>query len=76
MEKRFQVKRFLFETSMDVAVCRFMLTDRLLALLVPNQYIELKSVNKFGTGKNRAYFSTSCMKNTKRNMTQRQTDRC
>lgn len=55
MEKRFQVKRFLFETSMDEAVCRFMLTDRLLPLLVPNQYIEMKSVNKLGTGKNRAY---------------------
>lgn len=55
MEKRFQVKRFLFETSMDEAVCRFMLTDRLLPLLVPNQYIEMKSVNKLGTGKNCAY---------------------
>lgn len=55
MEKRFQVKRFLFETTMDETVCRFMLTDRLLPMLAPNQYIEMKSVNKLGTGKSHAY---------------------
>lgn len=55
MEKRFQVKRFLFETTRGGAVCRYMLTDRLLPMLVPNQYIEMKSVNKLGTGKNYAY---------------------
>lgn len=32
-----------------------MLTDRLLPILVPNQYIEMKSVNKLGTGKSHAY---------------------
>lgn len=32
-----------------------MLTDRLLPMLVPNQYIEMKSVNKLGTGKSHAY---------------------
>lgn len=55
MEKRFEVKRFLFETTRSEAVCRFMLTDRLLPMLVPNQYIEMKSVNKLGTGKIHAY---------------------
>ena len=55
MEKRFEVKRFLFETTRSKAVCRFMLTDRLLPMLVPNQYIEMKSVNKLGTGKSHAY---------------------
>ena len=55
MEKRFEVKRFLFETTRNETVCRFMLTDRLLPMLVPNQYIEMKSVNKLGTGKSHAY---------------------
>lgn len=55
MEKRFQVKRFLFETTTGEAVCRFMLTDRLLPMLAPNQYIEMKNVNKLGTGKSYAY---------------------
>jgi len=55
MEKRFKVKRFLFETTGDEVVCRFMLTDGLLPMLVPNQYIEMKSVNKVGTGKNHAH---------------------
>lgn len=55
MEKRFQVKRFLFETTTGEAICRFMLTDRLLPMLAPNQYIEMKSVNKLGTGKSHAY---------------------
>lgn len=51
MEKRFQVKRFLFETTTDDAVCWFMLTDRILSMLATNQYIKMKNVNKFGTGK-------------------------
>lgn len=55
MEKRFMVKKFLFETKSGEAVCRFMLTDHLIPMLVPNQYIEMKSVNKLGTGKNCAY---------------------
>lgn len=55
MEKRFMVKRFLFETKSGGMVCRFMLTDHLIPMLVPNQYIEIKSVNKLGTGKNCAY---------------------
>lgn len=55
MEKRFQVKRFLFETTTDETVCRFMLTDYLLPMLAPNQYIEMKSINKLGTGKSYAY---------------------
>ena len=32
-----------------------MLTDRLLPMLAPNQYIEMKSINKLGTGKSYAY---------------------
>ncbi len=32
-----------------------MLTDHLIPMLVPNQYIEMKSINKLGTGKNYAY---------------------
>jgi integrase len=55
MEKRFHVKRFLFETTTREVVWRFMLTDRLLPMLAPNQYIEMKSVNKLGTGKSHAY---------------------
>jgi len=55
MDKRFQVKRFLFETIAGDEVCRFMLTDRLLPMLAPNQYNEMKSINKLGTGKNYAY---------------------
>jgi len=55
MEKRFQVKRFLFETTTGEAICRFMLTDHFLPMLAPNQYIEMKSVNKLGTGKSHAH---------------------
>lgn len=55
MEKRFEVKWFLFETTRSEAVCRFMLTDRFLPILVPNQYIEMKSVNKLGIGKSHVY---------------------
>ena len=55
MEKRFRVKRFLFETTAGDEVCRYMLTDRLLPMLAPNQYIEMKSINKLGTGKSYAY---------------------
>ena len=55
MEKRFQVKRFLFETTAGDEVCRYMLTDRFLPMLAPNQYIEMKSINKLGTGKSYAY---------------------
>ena len=54
MEKRFKVKKFLFETKMGDVVCRFMLTDNLIPMIVPNQYIEMKSINKLGTGKNAA----------------------
>jgi|GEM_PF-5165062 len=65
MDKRFQVKRFLFETIAGDEVCRFMLTDRLLPMLAPNQYIEMKSINKLGTGTtliNYASTSIPCMK--------------
>ncbi len=54
MEKRFKVKRFLFETTGGEPICRYMLTDRQLPMLVPNQYIEMKSIRKLGTGRNYA----------------------
>lgn len=54
MEKRFKVKRFLFETTNGEPVCRYMLTYRLLPILIPNQYIEMKSIRKLGTGRNYA----------------------
>lgn len=53
--KRFEVKRFLFETKDGNAVCRYMLTDCKIPMIVPNQYIEMKSINKAGTGKSYAY---------------------
>ena len=49
--KRFMVKRFLFETSGGEAVGRYMLTDSLIPLNAPNQFIEMKSIRKIGTGK-------------------------
>jgi len=52
--KRFKVKMFLFETKQGTVVCRYMLTDNLLPMLVPNQYVEVKSINKLGTGRNHA----------------------
>ncbi|MFI3227616.1 MAG: site-specific integrase [Clostridia bacterium] len=55
MDKRFKVKRFLFETTNNEEVLRFMLTDFLLPMNVPNQFIEMKSINKLSTGKVTAY---------------------
>lgn len=48
---RFQVKRFLFETRSDEAVGRYMLTDSFIPLNAPNQFIEMKSIRKIGTGR-------------------------
>jgi site-specific recombinase XerD len=48
---RFQVKRFLFETTGGEVVGRYMLTDSLIPLNAPNQFIEMKSVRKTGTGR-------------------------
>ena len=53
-ERRFQVKRFLLETKDGVPVLRFMLTDNLLPMLTPNRFIEMKSINKLGSGRNSA----------------------
>lgn len=53
--KRFIVKLFRFETRDGEIVCRHMLTDNLLPMLVPNQYIAAKSMNKAGTGRNHAW---------------------
>ena len=50
-ERRFQVKRFLLETKDGVPVLRFMLTDNLLPMLTPNRFIEMKSINKLGSGR-------------------------
>jgi len=52
--KRFKVKKFLFETKSGEVVLRHMLTDNLLPILVPNQYVEMMSINKLGTGQNHA----------------------
>lgn len=51
MKKRFEVKRFLFETENSEEILRYMLTDFLIPMNVPNQFIEMKSINKLGTGK-------------------------
>lgn len=59
MEKRFKVKRFLFETTKGEVVWRYMLTDCFLPMLAPNQYIEMKSINKLGTG--RSYANKLCV---------------
>ena len=53
-KRRFQVKRFLLETKDGAPVLRFMLTDNLLPMLTPNRFIEMKSVNKLGSGRNSA----------------------
>lgn len=53
-ERRFQVKRFLLETKDGAPVLRFMLTDNLLPMLTPNRFIEMKSINKLGSGRNSA----------------------
>ena len=53
-ERRFQVKRFLLETKDGVPVLRFMLIDNLLPMLTPNRFIEMKSINKLGSGRNSA----------------------
>jgi len=52
--KRFKVKKFLFETKSGEVVLRHMLTDNLIPMLVPNQYVEMMSINKLGTGRNHA----------------------
>jgi len=52
--KRFKVKKFRFETKSGEVVLRHMLTDNLLPMLVPNQYVEMMSINKLGTGRNHA----------------------
>lgn len=54
-QKRFMVKVFRFETRDGGVVCRHMLTDNQLPMLVPNQYIAAKSMNKAGTGRNHAW---------------------
>lgn len=51
MDKRFKVKRFLFETRRGEPILRFMLTDSLIPMLEPNQFIEMKSVNKLASGR-------------------------
>lgn len=48
---RFQVKRFLIETQGGEVVERYMLTDNLVPLNAPNQFIEMKSIRNTGTGK-------------------------
>jgi len=48
---RFQVKKFLFETRGGEVVGRFMLTDNLIPLNAPNQFVEMKSIRNVGTGK-------------------------
>lgn len=55
MDKRFQVKKFLFKTTDDEEILRYMLTDFLIPMNVPNQFIEMKSINKLGTGKATAH---------------------
>ena len=54
-KKRFRVKKFLFETENGGAVCRYMLTDCDIPMIVPNQYVDFKSIKKVGTGKNYAF---------------------
>ena len=36
-QKRFQVKKFLFETDHGEPVCFALLTDRLLPMVIPNE---------------------------------------
>lgn len=53
MEKRFEVKRFLFETTRGGLL---IYADRPPSSYVgANQYIEMKSANKLGTGRSHAY---------------------
>jgi len=54
-KKRFKVEVFRYETRNGGFVCRHMLTDNRLPMLVPNQYIMAKSINKVGTGRSHAF---------------------
>jgi len=54
-EKRFQVKRFVFETDSGGMIERYMITDNLLPLFAVNQWIEAKSLRSVNTGKEYAY---------------------
>lgn len=51
MDKRFKVKRFLFETIGREPILRFMLTDDIVPMLEANQFIEMKSINKLSSGR-------------------------
>ena len=53
-KRRFRTVKFRFETKRGEVVLRHMLTDNLLPMLVPNQYVEMMSINKLGTGRNHA----------------------
>lgn len=49
--KRFQLKRFKFETENGRIIERYMITDNLLPMFEVNQWIEVKSLRKVSTGK-------------------------
>jgi len=54
-QKRFMVNIFAFETRDGEIIYRHMLTDNRLPMLVPNQYIAAKSINKPSTGRGHAF---------------------
>ena len=49
--KRFQLKRFKFETENGRIIERYMITNNLLPMFEVNQWIEVKSLRKVSTGK-------------------------
>lgn len=49
--KRFQLKKFKFETDNGGIIGRYMITDNLVPMLEVNQWIEVKSLRKVSTGK-------------------------
>ncbi|MFI3255396.1 MAG: tyrosine-type recombinase/integrase [Eubacteriales bacterium] len=51
MSKRFQMKRFRFKTKDGGELVRHLLTDHYLPMVVPNQYLLQKGVNKAKTGR-------------------------
>lgn len=54
-QKRFQVKKFLFETDHGEPVCFALLTDRLLPMVIPNEYLLEIGNRKKSTGRVYAY---------------------
>lgn len=48
--RRFQVRKFVFETDAETYLERYMIVDNCIPLFRINQWLELKSIRKASTG--------------------------